>query len=86
MQSGLASWYGYEGVACPEDVPSNGLAVASLTVPCGGRVRLCYRGCTTATVDDHGPYVSGRVFDLNPAVKAAIGCPDLCELRFRVVG
>ena len=77
MRPGIASWYDdTEPVACTR--PSDGYGVASLAVPCGARVRLCSSGCVTATVDDHGPYVSGRIFDLGPKVKAAIRCPDLC--------
>jgi hypothetical protein len=79
MHPGVASWYSYEsGVACPWDAPTDRLAVASLQVPCGTKVRLCSTGCVTAVVDDHGPYVSGRIFDLDPAVKEAIRCSDLC--------
>jgi hypothetical protein len=83
VRHGLASWYeDSETLACAR--AADGLGVASLTVPCGRRVRLCYRGCVTATVDDHGPYITGRVFDLGPAVKARIRCPDLCHLTWRL--
>ena len=36
----------------------------------------------TATMSDHGPYVAGRTFDLNAALKAALGCSDLCVVRW----
>jgi rare lipoprotein A (peptidoglycan hydrolase) len=80
MAEGVASWYDdSEPVACTR--PEDGYGVASLQVPCGTRVRVCSSGCVTATVDDHGPYVTGRIFDLGPKVKAAIRCPDLCGLE-----
>jgi hypothetical protein len=82
MHKGLASWYDdREALACKRA----SLGVASLAVPCGRRVRLCRGGCVTATVDDHGPYVTGRIFDLNERVRRAIRCPDLCHLRWAVV-
>jgi rare lipoprotein A (peptidoglycan hydrolase) len=83
MQQALASWYDYEGVAC---AGMGGLrnGIAHKTLPCGTRVRLCYRACTTGIVNDRGPYIAGREFDLTPDVKNATGCSDLCWLRYRI--
>jgi rare lipoprotein A len=48
--------------------------VANLSLPCGTHVRLRRGGRTlTATVDDRGPYVPGRVYDLNQTTAAALG-------------
>lgn len=41
--------------------------------PMGTQVEFCYRSCITATVDDHGPYISGRYWDLNTNTAEAIG-------------
>lgn len=50
------------------------LTFASLIVPCGARVRFCVRGrCVTAVRRDSGPYVAGRLFDLNLGVVRALG-------------
>ena len=50
------------------------LPVANRTLPCGTRVALHYGGRTvTAVVDDRGPYVGGRNWDLNQATAAALG-------------
>ena len=84
MQTALASWYDQEGTgACGGDAQA-GLAFASLILRCGTRIQFCYRSCAIARMDDHGPYVTGRTFDLNANLRAAIGCPDLCTVRWRV--
>ncbi len=48
--------------------------VANRTLPCGTKVALRYNGrSVTATVDDRGPYVGGRDWDLNQNTAAALG-------------
>jgi rare lipoprotein A (peptidoglycan hydrolase) len=48
--------------------------VANLSLPCGAKVRFMNRGRTvTAVVDDRGPYVAGREWDLNQNTAAALG-------------
>jgi rare lipoprotein A len=68
----LASWYDDGGnTACGFHA---GLGVANRTLPCGTKVALSYGGRTvTATVDDRGPYVGGREYDLNQTTAAALG-------------
>jgi hypothetical protein len=34
-------------------------------------------------VDDRGPYVWGRTFDLNVATRTSLRCPDLCYVMER---
>ena len=48
--------------------------VANRTLPCGTAVTLRYNGrSVTATVDDRGPFVGGRDWDLNQNTAAALG-------------
>jgi rare lipoprotein A len=48
--------------------------VANRTLPCGTKVALRYNGrSVTATVDDRGPYVGGRDWDLNQNTASALG-------------
>ena len=80
----LASWYAEHGTgACGVGDVQSGYRFASLFLSCGTRIRFRHGGSTvTATMSDHGPYVSGRAFDLNAALKAALGCSDLCTVRW----
>jgi rare lipoprotein A len=68
----VASWYNDAGsTACGFHA---GLGVANRSLPCGTRVRFRYGGrSVTATVDDRGPYVGGRDWDLNQNTAAALG-------------
>lgn len=68
----VASWYNDAGnTACGFHA---GLGVANLSLPCGTKVRFRYGGrSVTATVDDRGPYVGGREWDLNQNTAAALG-------------
>lgn len=51
-----------------------GYGVANKSLPCGTRLRFTSGGrSVTATVDDRGPYVGGREFDLNQNTAAALG-------------
>jgi rare lipoprotein A len=68
----LASWYDDGGTtACGFHA---GLGVANRSLPCGTRVHFRYGGrSVTAVVDDRGPYVGGREWDLNQNTAAALG-------------
>ncbi len=82
MSSTTASWYDQYsgGTACG---PKEPIGVANKTLPCGTRLRICNgSACEVAVVDDRGPFVAGRELDLSAGAKAAIGCPDLCFVRY----
>jgi hypothetical protein len=68
----VASWYEDAGnTACGFHAY---YGVANKTLPCGTKVTFSYGGRTiTATVDDRGPFVYGRDFDLNQNSAAALG-------------
>lgn len=84
--SGIASYYDLTGTtSCGQPDAQVGYSFASLFLPCGTQVEMCAERCVTATMDDHGPYVAGRIFDLNVALKDALGCPDLCDVRYKVL-
>lgn len=71
-QQTVASWYNDGGsTACGFHA---GMGVANKTLPCGTKVTLMYGGRrVTATVDDRGPFVAGRTWDLNQNTAAALG-------------
>jgi rare lipoprotein A len=68
----VASWYDDAGnTACGFHAT---YGVANKTLPCGTKVTLSYGGHTVvATVDDRGPYVYGRSFDLNQNTARYLG-------------
>ena len=85
METALASWYVDSGETASGRHYPLGFASLILGDQWGKRVLFCYgRRCAIGNLDDHGPYISGRTFDLNPALKATLGCPDLCVLRWRI--
>jgi hypothetical protein len=80
----LASYYDIDGTgACGVGSVQSGYRFASLFLSCGQRIVMCHNGCVEAIMSDHGPYVAGRAFDLNVNLKHAIGCSDLCVVRWR---
>lgn len=84
MQTALASWYDDSGQTASGRHYTYGFAALIFGSEWGRIVRFYYQGrCVTGRLDDHGPYVLGRTFDLNPALHAALGCPDLCTVQWR---
>ena len=72
LHPALASWYYDAGNTACGFHAGNG--VASPYLPCGTKVTFAYHGRTvTAVVDDRGPFVPGRTFDLNQNTAAALG-------------
>lgn len=71
-QQEVASWYDDGGsTACGFHAY---YGVANLSLPCGARVSFEYGGRTVhAVVDDRGPYVGGRTWDLNQNTAGALG-------------
>jgi hypothetical protein len=73
MHPAVASWY-YDDTGATGCGFQATYGVANKTLPCGTRVTLSYGGRTVvATVDDRGPYVYGRSFDLGINTRSALG-------------
>ncbi len=69
---GLASWYYDEGhqTACGFHAK---YGVANRTLPCGTHVKFIHNGHRiTGVVDDRGPYVQGRTWDLGQRARKAL--------------
>lgn len=83
------SWYNDAGTHCCGVYASYGVATpCTYNEPCypqGTKVRFCYRGCVTAVVDDHGPYVPGRDWDLAESTAGAIGFGGVDYVKWRLV-
>ncbi len=86
MRRAVASWYDDAGTTASGWHAFYGLANRSLRF--GTRVRVCWplgsRRCVTATVDDRGPYVPGRTFDLNQNLAGALGFSGVATVRYRI--
>jgi rare lipoprotein A (peptidoglycan hydrolase) len=72
FRESVASWYtDGGGTACGFHAY---YGVANRTLPCGTKVTFRYNGrSVTATVDDRGPFVGGRDWDLNQNTASALG-------------
>jgi hypothetical protein len=81
----LASWYDDSGTTASGIHYRYGYAALIFGSQWGKRVQFCYNTCVVGRLDDHGPYVGGRTFDLNWALKNTVGCPDLCKVRWRAL-
>ncbi len=79
LEPTIASWYYDEGnTACGFHAT---YGVANKTLPCGTKVTLSYGGHTVlATVDDRGPYVYGRSFDLNQNTARYLGMSGVAQV------
>jgi len=80
-----ASWFDDSGAtACGTHYT---LGFANRAMQCGQQVTFIGPNGqhVTATREDYGPAAwTGRTFDLNPGLKAAIGCGGLCSVRWRL--
>jgi rare lipoprotein A len=78
-EEGIASQYGSESgsvVACGGSLKEGTLTAAHRSLPCGSRVRVTNKTngkSVVVTINDRGPFVSGRIIDLTPAASRAIG-------------
>jgi rare lipoprotein A len=72
-QAGLASWYSGGGTFCG-DRTVQPFTAAHKTLPCGAIVRVTTRaGSVAVTIRDRGPFIRGRIIDLDRQSAAAVG-------------
>lgn len=77
-----ASWYNDAGTTASGFHAYFGFA--NKTLAFGTRVEFLYHGRTAVGVmDDHGPYVGGRVFDLNQNLARALGYGGIDAVMYR---
>ncbi len=89
--SAKASWYGPgfygRNTASGAVLTTDMMNVAHRTLPFGTRIQFEYKGRTaTAVVNDRGPFVGGRVFDLGPGTAGALGFSGVGTVRYRILG
>ncbi len=90
-QSAKASWYGpgFYGrtTASGAVLTENMMNVAHRSLPFGTKIQFEYKGRTaTAVVNDRGPHIAGRVFDLGPGTAKALGFGGVGTVKYRVLG
>lgn len=85
------SWYGpgFYGrhTASGPILTQDMMNVAHKTLPFGTRIQFEYKGRTCiAVVNDRGPYVAGRTFDLGPGTAKALGFGGVGIVKYRILG
>jgi rare lipoprotein A len=86
FQSGIASWYGTESgrrTANGERFPTGEATAAHRTLSFNTRVRVTDMRTgrsITVRINDRGPYIRGRIIDLSPAAKRALGMGGLAKV------
>lgn len=89
-QTAKVSWYGpglYGNKTASGAVLTTGMMnVAHKTLAFGTRIEFRYGGRTcVAVVNDRGPFVAGRTFDLGPGTAKALGFSGVGTVEWRVV-
>lgn len=90
-KSARVSWYGpgfYGRKTASGAVLSEGMMnVAHRSLPFGTRIQFEYKGRTCiAVVNDRGPFVGGRTFDLGPGTATALGFGGVGTVKYRILG
>ncbi len=85
-----ASYYGpgFAGnlTASGEVFDPSAMTAAHKTLPFGTQLEVCYSSCTTVTINDRGPYIPGREFDLSADAAQAIGLGGVGTIQVNPVG
>lgn len=89
-QRARVSWYGpgFIGntMAGGGTLEWGSMVVAHRSLPFGTRIEFAYNGNTcVAVVQDRGPFVGGRTFDLGPGTAAALGFSGVGTVDYRIL-
>lgn len=89
-RSARASWYGpgFYGntMAGGGKLTPSSMVVAHRTLAFGTKIEFSYKGRTCiAVVQDRGPHVAGRVFDLGPGTAKTLGFSGVGTVQYRIV-
>jgi len=85
-ECGIASWYGAESghrTANGERFPTGEATAAHRSLPFNTRIRVVDQRTGRAVVvriNDRGPYIRGRIIDLSPAARRALGMDGLARV------
>ena len=88
-QTAIASYYTVASssnlTASGEEFRDDLYTIAHKTMKFGTRLEICHDGCVEVRVNDRGPYIDGREFDLSLIAKETIGCGGVCEIKYRIL-
>jgi rare lipoprotein A len=84
-QCGIASWYSYTGRRGADGSIYTGrsMTAAHRSLAFGTRVRVTDTDTGRSiivTITDRGPYISGRIIDLSPVARRALGMGGLAKV------
>jgi len=89
-QSGIASVYSTESgstTASGQKLNPQALTAAHRTLPFGTKVKVTNKSngkSVVVTINDRGPFISGRVIDVTPAGARALGFSGLTQVTLNV--
>ena len=89
-QTARVSWYGpgfYGNTMAGGGVlTTSSMVVAHRSMAFGTRIEFRYKGRTcVAVVQDRGPFIAGRTFDLGPGTAQALGFSGVGTVEWRVI-
>ena len=89
-KSAKVSWYGpgFYGntMAGGGTLTPSSMVVAHRSLPFGTKIEFSYKGKTCiAVVQDRGPHIAGRVFDLGPGTAKALGFSGVGTVQYRIL-
>jgi rare lipoprotein A (peptidoglycan hydrolase) len=89
-KSARVSWYGpgFYGntMAGGGTLTTSSMVVAHRSMRFGTKIQFSYKGRTcVAVVQDRGPFVGGRTFDLGPGTAKALGFSGVGTVQWRIV-
>lgn len=89
-KSAKVSWYGpgFYGntMAGGGKLTPSSMVVAHRTLPFGTKIEFSYKGKTcVAVVQDRGPHIAGRIFDLGPGTATALGFSGVGTVQYRIL-
>lgn len=89
--SARVSWYGPgfygRSTASGATLTQGMMNVAHRSLAFGTRIQFEYNGKTcVAVVNDRGPYVGNRTFDLGPGTAGALGFSGVGTVKYRILG
>jgi rare lipoprotein A len=92
-ESGVASYYGGSDGLCGHKMANgqrlncSAMTAAHKSLPFGTQVRVTHGNKSiVVTITDRGPYIRGRVLDLNIAAARSLGMGGTAHVQYEIIG